>query len=85
VDLTNYQDIAAFIRKLCKHMTPDDQDDFIQEVYVKLLQSKLSYASRQVLRNIVKRTKIDLARKADRRPKIVYDNDLVEGYSDDSK
>ena len=92
MDLSNYEQIVDLIRKLCKGMSPDDQDDMIQDVFLKLLVSdgyrkaletaSLKHISKAMVRRVVKQIKLDRARK--RGPKLIYDNELVEKYSEES-
>ena len=82
MDFSNYQDIVELVRKLCRGLSPEDQEDFVHDVCVKLLASGKEQANKSLIRRIIRQLKIDHARKEDRKP-LVYDNELVEKYSDD--
>lgn len=83
MDLSNYEQITALIRKLCRGMSPDDQDDFIQDVLVKLIRAGDGKVTKAMIRRAVKQIKIDKHRKEQRAPRVVYDNEIVEKYSHD--
>lgn len=80
MDLSNYEAIKGLVRKLCKGLSPVDQEDIVQEVCLKLLVSGSAKANSTMLRSIIKQIKLDMHRKDERRPKLVFDNELVERY-----
>ena len=81
MDLSNYEAIKGLVRKLCKGLSPIDQEDIVQEVCLKLLVSGNGKANNTMVRQIIKQIKLDMHRKDERRPKLVFDNELVERYS----
>ncbi len=76
MDLGNYKEIALFIRKLCRSMTIDDQDDLIQDVYEKLLKSGVTNTTpKNLIRRVVWQIKADRWKK--KGPDITYNNEIV--------
>jgi len=82
VDLSNYKEIASYVRGHCKNMSEEDKEDLVQEVYARLLASKLSYVNKNVLHKLVWQLKIDMHRKAERRPVLIYNDELAEYVAD---
>jgi DNA-directed RNA polymerase specialized sigma24 family protein len=79
MDLSNYEAITKLVKAMCPTWTPEDQQDLMQDVCVKLLKSKLEHASKNMLRKIIWQLKCDKQRK----PKLIYNTELVEGTSAD--
>jgi len=84
MDLSNYEEITKLVRAICRDLSPEDQEDFVQDVCLKLLVNDGDKPSKSMLRKIIRQTKIDWQRKQARRPSLIYDNRLVEGYSEDT-
>jgi DNA-directed RNA polymerase specialized sigma24 family protein len=53
---------------------PEDKEDFVQDICVKLLESKPAYISRPYIRRLLRNMLVDRHRKEIRRPDIIYDN-----------
>lgn len=51
-----------------------DKEDFVQDICLKLLESKPSFISRPYLRTLIRHMLMDRYRKGTRRPTLVFDN-----------
>ena len=76
---TDYQLIQSEVHKN-SNIQESDYEDFVQDVYLKLLETKTKYISRPYLRTLLKNMLIDRYRKEIRRPELVFDN---KDYSDE--
>ena len=85
MDLSNYEEIIKLVRAVCRGMSPEDQEDFVQDVCLKLLVSDGDKPSKAIMRNAIRQTKIDWQRKQARRPSLVYNNKLVEESSQEEE
>ena len=65
---------ALVVAEVRKRIPPGEQEDFVQDVFVKLLKSKPEYLSKPYIKRLVSNMIIDKHRKEIRRPSIIYDN-----------
>lgn len=68
----DYRLIQSEVNKIFLH--EDDKEDFVQDICLKLLESKPSFISRPYLRTLIRHMLMDRYRKGTRRPTLVFDN-----------
>lgn len=87
----DYQLVQAEVKSLARkrRWSLDDEQDFVQEVYVKLLEqesrgvkSKDTDMTKGYLRMLLKRMLMDAKRKDDRRPDVAFNSWLADKVID---
>ena len=61
-----------------KHWNREDEEDFVQDVVVKLLQTKTEYITKGYIRKLIYQMQLDQSRKDKRRPHVLYSSSLAD-------
>jgi len=77
MDFADYQLIKREVRYR-RYISLEDKEDLIQDISVKLLQSKATHVSRAYIKKLIKNMMIDWKRNMGRQPDIAYDSVLAD-------
>lgn len=84
MDLSNYHILVQEVRHANPNMPESDQEDMIQDAYVRLLASKDKYITRAYIKRLLRNMRVDRHRKVVRRPDTIVDSALVDRVAGDA-